>query len=183
MICVPSKQMQSQAWDVCREFICLSIDNFYPVHSFIQMKEALNHHGLRSITVFSDRLHASGYHQSQGSIEVLLRRTSQWADIADYPEPSTNVWIKERNKKSPQQHDKNMLTNKKGKKGSSSRKLMELNAIRDPYHRFFYLMKTNIDRELQNLRMEDEEPEFIDRINFFVHFDMFENQIPVKPFM
>lgn len=183
MTCVQFRQMQSQEWDVFRYSFIIFIDNFYPAHSFVQMKETSKQQGLRSITVFSDRLHASGYHQSQGSIEVLLRRTSQWADIADYPEPFTNVWIKEKNRGTKQQHDKNMFANKKGKKGNSSRKLMELNVIRDPYHRFFYLMKTNIDREMQNLRMEDEEPEFIDRINFFVHFDTFENEIPVKPFV
>lgn len=145
------------------------------------MKEQSKKEGLRSVTLFSDRLHASGYHFPQGSFEVLLRRSSQWADIADYPEPFTNVWNKERNIQ--QKKDLGMFDKKKyNRRGRPSRKLYEVPGIKDPYHRFYYLVNTNQDRELQNLRMEDEEAVVIDRINFFVHFDFFDEP-PTNPFL
>lgn len=126
---------------------------------------------VRSISLLSDRLHASGYHRSDGSFEVLLRRSSQWADIADYPEPSGNVW--EKQKKTPQKRDTSMFM-------SRGRKLRAMNPIRDPYHRFYYLVNNNLDKELQNFRMEDEESSFVDRMNFYVHFETV--GAPISPF-
>lgn len=139
----------------------------------MQMKETNSEAKLHSITLLSDRLHAAGYHQSDGSFEVLLRRSSQWADIADYPEPFSNVWEKQR--KSQLKRDLNMFNSK-------PRKLHDMTSIRDPYHRFYYLINTNQDKELQNLRMEDEIATFIDRMNFYIHFDDFEASDHFTPF-
>ena len=139
----------------------------------MQLQEGAASQPLRSITLLSDRLYAGGYHTAN-TFEVLLRRSSMWADWADYPEPSRSTWTKEQNMNI--QREQKMLHN------ASARKLREAVPLKDSYHRFFFLMNNNVDRELQNLRIEDEEPAFIDRMNFFVHFSLTSDETPLTPF-
>lgn len=153
--------------------VCFSIDNYRAMHSTLQIKETKKTEGIRAITLVSDRLHAGGFHNSEGTLEVLLRRSSLWADVTDYPEPFRNQWTKEQG---------STLSRSLDMMSSKGRKLMQAATIRDP-HRFFYLMNTNTDKELQNLRMEDEDAPVIDRMNFYVHFDLFTNLEPAQPLL
>ena len=69
---------------VWRKSARFCVDNYHPIHSFLSLRGRVNASAVR-IAAFPDRLHAGGAHQYEGSMSFLLRRASQWADIADYP--------------------------------------------------------------------------------------------------
>lgn len=43
----------------------------------------------------TDRLHSGGPSPLPGSFNLLLRRTTKFADICDYPEKTQNIWERE----------------------------------------------------------------------------------------
>lgn len=94
------------------------------------------------ISAVSDRLHAAG-ETVPGVFEVLLRRSSLFADIADYPEPAGNAWMKEK--------DKGIAGNTVFKAGT--RELLPA----EKYHRFWWLLFNDQNRGKENMRVEDEE--------------------------
>ena len=103
----------------------------------------MNHLAVFSdVSVVSDRLHAAG-ETVGGVFEVLLRRSSLFADIADYPEPSGNAWMKEK--------DKSITGNSIFKTGTR-----ELQPV-EKFHRFWWLLFNDQSREKENMRVEDEE--------------------------
>lgn len=86
--------------------------------------------------------------------EFLLRRSTHFADIMDYPEPSTSVWMKERH--ASLQHESNLLQLKK------KRLLVEVGPIWSQYHRFFWMLSNSCEGDKQNLRVEDDITESLD---------------------
>ena len=47
------------------------------------------------MTAVMDRIHAGGPSVVSGSFNLLLRRTTKFADICEYPEPLRNAWVRD----------------------------------------------------------------------------------------
>ena len=118
------------------------------------------------ITAFPDRLHAGGAHQSQGSMSLLLRRASQWADIADYPEPASNMWERQRNAQI--RVDPEMLSEAARQK---SRVLLDMKKV-ERFHRLVWMARTSPDRDVKDMRVKDETTPTIDPMIVTFVFDV-----------
>ena len=96
--------------------------------------------------LFTDRLHAGGLFTN--GFEFLLRRSTHFADIVDYPEPNTNAWEKE--------HHLTLRHELKFASSTNPRHLKEGKYPLSQYHRFFWMLNNNCEPDKQNLRVEDD---------------------------
>ncbi len=96
--------------------------------------------------LFTDRLHAGGLVTNE--FEFIVRRSTHFADIIDYPEPSTNVWEKE--------HHLALRHELKFAPTTNHRHLKEGRHSMSQYHRFFWMLYNNCEPDKQNLRVEDD---------------------------
>ncbi|OAO17708.1 protein kinase NPK2 [Blastocystis sp. ATCC 50177/Nand II] len=140
--------------------------NYHPIHSFLSLRGRVNASAVR-IAAFPNRLHAGGAHQYEGSMSFLLRRASQWADIADYPEPSTNAWERQRNLLL--KPDRDMVN--VASSAYHGRSLLSVKKV-DRFHRFLWLAGTSADRDVRDMRVKDEEVVSIDPMVVSFAFDV-----------
>lgn len=130
------------------------------------MRGKVNRTATTRVIAFTDRLHAGGAHRDAGSMNFLIRRSSQWADIADYPEPCGNVWEHEKNQNLQKDTEMAVQRRKKRKRG-----LLELRRI-SPYHRFLWMAGRSTDRDMKDMRVKDDETPAIDPMVFSFVFDI-----------
>ena len=105
-------------------------------------------------------------------MSFLLRRASQWADIADYPEPSTNAWERQRNLLLKPDRD---MVNVAFSSARHGRSLLSVKKV-DRFHRFLWLAGTSADRDVRDMRVKDEETVSIDPMVVSFAFDV----VPLK---
>lgn len=151
---------------VWRKSARFCVDNYHPIHSFLSLCGRVNASAVR-IAAFPDRLHAGGAHQYEGSMSFLLRRASQWADIADYPEPCTNAWERQRNLLL--KPDRDMVN--VASSAYHGRSLLSVKKV-DRFHRFLWLAGTSADRDVRDMRVKDEEVVSIDPMVVSFAFDV-----------
>lgn len=101
-------------------------------------------------------------------MSFLLRRASQWADIADYPEPSTNAWERQRNLLLKPDRD---MVNVAFSSARHGRSLLSVKKV-DRFHRFLWLAGTSADRDVRDMRVKDEEVVSIDPMVVSFAFDV-----------
>ena len=130
------------------------------------MRGKVNQTAVTRVIAFTDRLHAGGAHKDAGSMNFLIRRSSQWADIADYPEPCGNVWEHEKNQNLQKDTEMAVQRRKKRKRG-----LLELRRI-SPYHRFLWMAGSSTDRDMKDMRVKDDETPAIDPMVFSFVIDI-----------
>ena len=100
-------------------------------------------------------------------MSFLLRRASQWADIADYPEPSTNAWERQRNLLLKPDRDMVIVASS----AYHGRSLLSVKKV-DRFHRFLWLAGTSADRDVRDMRVKDEEVVSIDPMVVSFAFDV-----------
>ena len=114
------------------------IENYYPINSHISLSNQYH--------LFTDRIHAGGLLKNE--FEFILRRSSHYADIVDYPEPSTSTWDKE--KQVVLHHELSISSTK------NNRRLKEAKHLFSQYHRFFWMLNNNCEPDKQNIRLDDD---------------------------
>ena len=129
------------------------------------MRGKVNSTTTMRVIAFTDRLHAGGAHQHSGSMSFLIRRSSQWADIADYPEPCTNVWDREMNQNLQKDTEMTVRHRRKQTRGLELRKISS-------YHRFLWMAGRSTDRDMKDMRVKDDETPVIDPMVFSFVFDI-----------